>query len=160
VAAEATVLPSISSLRRQIALNGLPLNLFFGYHIFKRACSKNPFFQFLKNIDMTISKMIISFLAFIFVQTAALAAAFEGEYKGVSGKIGIYKMNSMTIAKNSDNDKYTVKFGGDRDITYKSSALLNNKIQINDKGWMMYITLNGDKATVDPDGAIFQRLKK
>ena len=109
---------------------------------------------------MTISKMIISFLAFIFVQTAALAAAFEGEYKGVSGKIGIYKMNSMTITKNSDNDKYTVKFGGDKDITYKSSALVNNKIQIHDTGWMMYITLNGDKTTVDPDGAIFQRLKK
>ncbi len=109
---------------------------------------------------MTMTKMIISLLTFMLIQTAAVAAAFEGEYKGISGKVGIYKMNSMTIVKNSDNDKYTVKFSGERDLSYKSSALVNNKIQINDKGWMMYITLNGDKATVDPDGAIFQRLKK
>ena len=109
---------------------------------------------------MTMIKMIIWLLAFMLIQTAAVAAAFEGEYKGVSGKVGIYKMNSMTIVKNSDNDKYTVKFGGDKNLTYKSSALVNNKIQINDKGWMMYITLKGDKATVDPGGAIFQQIKK
>ena len=109
---------------------------------------------------MTFFQSAITVVVLSLAQATAFAGSWEGQYKGVSGKIGIYAMNSMSITKNTDNDKYTVKFGGERELTYKSAALVSNKIQISDKGYMMYVTVNGDKATVDPDGAVFQRVKK
>lgn len=108
---------------------------------------------------MKFLQSVIAVIALSLAQTTAFAGSLEGQYKGVSGKIGIYAMNSMSITKNADNDKYTVKFGGERELTYKSAALVNNKIQINDKGFVIDITVSGDKASVQPGGAVFQRSK-
>ena len=97
-----------------------------------------------------------------FMSGFALSATVEGEYKGVSGKVGIYSMTAMTIEKNASGDKYTVKFAGERSLTYKSAELIKDKIQINDKGFILGISIDGDKATVDPSsgGAVFKRVKK
>lgn len=92
----------------------------------------------------------------------ALSAAVEGEYKGVSGKVGIYSMSAMRIEKNTDNDKYTVQFSGGRTLTYQTAELAGNKLQINDKGFKIVVAITGDKATVDSAAgqAVFQRIKK
>lgn len=60
--------------------------------------------------------------------------AFEGTYRGLSGKVGIYAMNPMVIKKNSDGRTYTVDFKGDRSLTYDDATLEKGNIQISDKG--------------------------
>ncbi len=109
------------------------------------------------------NKIMACLLMFsFFVPGVALSASIEGDYKGVSGKVGIYAMSSMTIEKNAENNKYTVKFSGSRDLTYKGAELVDNKVQINDKGFKIGIAVNGDKATVESaaGAAVFQRVKK
>lgn len=108
---------------------------------------------------MKIIRTAVAIFAPLLLQASAFAGSLEGEYKGLSGKVGIYAMSSMNIAKNADGENYTVKFSGGRDLTYKSAKLANNKIQINDKGFMMFITISGDKASIEPGGAVFQRIK-
>ncbi len=88
--------------------------------------------------------------------------AFEGSYRGVSGKVGIYTMSTMTIKKNSDGSTYTVAFKGEESLTYDDATAQKGKIQISDKGFVFDIQFDGKKAIVDPaDGkAIFEKVGK
>ena len=86
-------------------------------------------------------------------------------YRGVSGKVGIYVMNHMDIAKNSDGSTYTVHFFGERNLKYRNAILVNKKIKIDDKGSILTITFDKNKAVIEnprskKDKAIFEKLKK
>lgn len=112
---------------------------------------------------MTILKRsIFGIVAVLLIFVGGKSFAFEGTYRGLSGKVGIYAMNTMVIKKNSDGRTYTVDFKGERSLTYDDATLQKGKIQISDKGFLLDIQFNGKRAIVDPDDgkAVFEKVDK
>lgn len=84
--------------------------------------------------------------------------SIDGIYQGKGGKVGIYEMNTMTIQKTSDGTKYTVTFSGaERDLTYDNVEYKDGELRISDKGYPMPVKIEGNKATVQEGGAVFEK---
>ena len=111
---------------------------------------------------MNFMKNILGVAVTVLMFACGSSHAFEGSYRGVSGKVGIYTMSTMTIKKNSDGSTYTVAFKGEESLTYDDATAQKGKIQISDKGFVFDIQFDGKKAIVDPtDGkAVFERVGK
>lgn len=106
-----------------------------------------------------MNKILITILAsFTLLLTACGDKPIDGKYESKGGKVGIYEMSSMSVQKTGSN--YTVTFTGpERTLTYENVELKNKELQINDKGFMMPIKFDGDKATVVAGGAVFEKSK-
>lgn len=90
--------------------------------------------------------------------TACGDKPIDGVYESKGGKVGIYEMSTMQVQKTGSN--YTVTFTGpERTLTYENVELKNKELQINDKGFMMPVKFDGDKATVVVGGAVFEKSK-
>ena len=104
-----------------------------------------------------------NFLSFAAMSIAILLSAcgdksIDGVYQGKGGKVGIYEMNTMTVQKTSDGTKYVVTFSGaERDLTYDNVEYKDGELRINDKGYLMPIKIDGNKATVQEGGAVFEK---
>jgi hypothetical protein len=93
--------------------------------------------------------------------TACGDKPIEGVYEGKGGKVGIYEMSMMKVEKMSSGSNYTVTFvGPEKTLTYENVEFKNKELQINDKGFMMPIKFDGDKATVVASGSVFEKSKK
>lgn len=85
--------------------------------------------------------------------------SIEGEYKG-GGQVGIYKMDILTIKKTNENSKYNIQFSGSSKILkYENVEFKDSILKINDKGFMMPIKIQGNKATLTDSGVVFEKTK-
>jgi len=95
---------------------------------------------------------------FAFALIACGQKTIDGVYQGKGGKVGIYVMNTMTVEKTSDGSKYKVTFSGpERTLTYDNVDFQDGELKISDKGFMMPVKFEGSKATVQPDGSVFEK---
>ncbi len=105
--------------------------------------------------------MKIFALSFALFVTACGQSSIEGEYKGDGGKVGIYKMNTLLVEKDKASGKYSVQFVGDeKTLSYKDVELKGSTLEINDKGFVMPVKIEGNKTTVQESGAVFERASK
>ncbi|MCM0036582.1 MAG: hypothetical protein NBV66_12430 [Burkholderiaceae bacterium] len=85
-------------------------------------------------------------------------------YRGVSGKLGIYVMTKMDIIKNADGKTYTLAFEGERSLSYDDVTLEDGKFKIDDKGFILYVRINGNRAIIEDqtspknEWAIFEKI--
>jgi hypothetical protein len=84
----------------------------------------------------------------------------DGMYESKGGKVGIYEMTTMKVQKMSTGSNYTVTFvGPEKTLTYENVELKNKELQINDKGFILPIKFDGNKATIVAGGSVFQKSK-
>jgi hypothetical protein len=108
-----------------------------------------------------MNKILIAILAsFSLLLTACGDKPIDGVYEGKGAKVGIYEMSTMKVQKMSNGSNYTVIFTGpEKTLTYENVEFKNKELQINDKGFLMPIKIDGDKATVVAGGAVFEKSK-
>lgn len=112
----------------------------------------------MKTFKDTMFGIVVALLVFV----GGRSYAFDGTYRGISGKVGIYTMDTMVIQKNSDGKTFTVVFKGERSLTYDDASVDKGNLQISDKGFMLDIQFDGKRAVVDPDDgkAVFEKVDK
>jgi hypothetical protein len=108
-----------------------------------------------------MNKILLTVVASLSLLLAACGdSPIDGVYESKGGKVGIYEMTTMKVQKMSTGSNYTVTFAGpEKTLTYENVELKNKELQINDKGFMMPIKFDGDKATVVAGGSVFEKSK-
>jgi hypothetical protein len=108
-----------------------------------------------------MNKILITIVASIsLILTACGEKRIDGVYESKGGKIGIYEMRTMEVQKMPSGSNYSVVFiGPEKTLKYENVEFKNGELQINDKGFLMPIKVDGDKATVVAEGVVFQKSK-